>query len=70
MAELKPCPFCGSDEILFMVEGHLIPWEDKGLQLWYRCHCYNCGVDGRDTSSKSVERAIEAWNRRAGDGNA
>lgn len=65
MSDLKPCPFCGSDKILFIVEGNFKPWENEGLRLWYRCHCYNCGIDGGDTSRESMKKAIEAWNRRA-----
>lgn len=43
MAELKPCPFCGGDNIQFLVEGYFQPWANKGMLLWYRCACYDCG---------------------------
>ena len=65
--KLKPCPFCGSDRIIYMVEGHYIPWDEKGLQLWYRCHCFECGADGMDTGmDKTMEEASKTWNRRDG----
>ena len=47
-SDLKPYPFCGSDKILFIVEGNFKPWGNEGLRLWYRCHCYNCGADMRE----------------------
>lgn len=51
MAELKPCPFCGSDKI------RLTNW---GL---YRCWCVNCLAKAADEISE--KEAIKAWNRRA-----
>lgn len=49
--ELKPCPFCGSTEIV------LSNW---GL---YRCWCTNCLAK---TDDEILEKdAIKAWNRRA-----
>ena len=54
MAELKPCPFCGWEAA--------IGW---GFD-WYYVYCINCHakieMDGQ-------AEAIEAWNRRAEDGN-
>ena len=64
--ELKSCPFCGSDKILFSVNGYFKPWENKGLELWYRCHCYGCGADGMDTGMcKDMRTATKQWNERA-----
>ena len=60
--ELKPCPFCGSDHVcLYRNEGSVRVW------------CYECfsrGADfdetpGRYRSYEAVDRAIEAWNKRA-----
>lgn len=53
MAEkLKPCPFCGSKNIL------LTNWG-----LW-RCWCKDCLAKTSD-ELKKID-AIEAWNRRVG----
>ena len=58
MAELKPCPFCGSAKI--SVDGMPVPLE----YLPYYCQCEMCrSCGGR---YKSELKAIEAWNRRAG----
>lgn len=51
--KLKPCPFCGSNEI------RLTNW---GL---YRCWCVKCLAQASDEISK--KNAVEAWNRRASD---
>lgn len=58
MAELKPCPFWGGEEIKFHnAYGSFMNWYS----------CTECGCEGPDGDSK--EEAIEAWNRREGDGN-
>lgn len=52
--ELKPCPFCGGKAGIYS----LAKYEKEA-------YCENCGAvsDIYETSQK----AIEAWNRRAGD---
>lgn len=63
--ELKPCPFCGGDKIVFKIEGHFKPWENRGIQLWYRCHCYECGAEGSDIGMDTdMNKATKTWNRR------
>lgn len=47
--ELKPCPFCGCDDIRTHLEWSMI--------------CANCGAEGSLTDSRAD--AIAAWNRRA-----
>lgn len=56
--ELKPCPFCGSDEVDLGV-GEKYDGED------YYITCYECGMT-TDTYAKP-EFIVERWNRRAGD---
>lgn len=66
--KIKPCPFCGSDKIMFSVEGYFKPWENAGMQLWYRCRCYSCGAEGIDDGSGTdMNKAIKSWNTREED---
>lgn len=60
MAELKPCPFCGSKAKTVMSR------DGK----WHGVKCGNYGCIGNDISPEYElpSRAIEAWNRRADDG--
>ena len=46
--ELRPCPFCGSDNL--------------GLSEIFRVHCYGCGAEGPARSR--MESAAKQWNRR------
>ena len=55
MADLKPCPFCGNKEVAIR----------KGKYMWWGV-CIACGASGAYKSRKA--EAIEAWNRRVGDG--
>lgn len=62
MFELKPCPFCGGKARLFVNGG-------------VRVVCTRCYVSTRvlkdelEYASSAVELSVEAWNRRAGNGN-
>ena len=56
MAELKPCPFCGSTELDI----------DINNANNYFVYCLNCGASGRD--ERKFEKAKEVWNRRYEDG--
>ncbi|MEQ1969350.1 Lar family restriction alleviation protein [Xenorhabdus nematophila] len=64
--ELKPCPFCGSDD--------LCPdYEDRGSSHEYAAwiNCGGCGVDGPVTAWKfsykeAADSAWELWNKREG----
>ena len=64
MDELKPCPFCGGEAALTVLE--------NGVSVI----CWKCRArtDSRMDSlvfskpSNSVERVIEKWNRRVSDG--
>ena len=58
MAELKPCPFCGGKDC-----GTLTTSYDG---YWHAVFCENCMAQTRKCRRK--EDAIEAWNRRVGDG--
>ena len=65
MAELKPCPFCGGEaeffsDVTFTAE----TGEQIGEIKWF-AWCTECSAL---VSADTKEKAIEAWNRRAHDG--
>ena len=55
MAKLKPCPFCGSVD----VKVHNPYFTDN----YYMVQCYGCNCN--TALYKTVNQAVEAWNRRA-----
>ncbi len=59
MAELKPCPFCGAKK-------PNIEYDEKFKR--YSVRCCICAATMRTTSQKRQD-TVDAWNRRAGDGN-
>lgn len=48
---LKPCPFCGNEEVEML--------ECVGTSIMCCPKCYTTGPEGN-----TVEEAIEKWNRR------
>lgn len=53
MAELKPCPFCGGENLNIR----------HGKYMWWvECLNGDCGANGGTKVHK--KKAIEAWNRR------
>ena len=61
--ELKPCPFCGEDHVSVAYTGY----EDEGCVL-YTLGCSTTNCPGHISGSWryfNLERAAEAWNRRA-----
>lgn len=58
MEELKPCPFCGGDVVPFHAKS-----DEFNIDLGYRFFCHNnCCMQVK--FYKTMEEAIEAWNRR------
>lgn len=51
--ELKPCPFCGCEQ--------MNTYKSNNTDIWY-VSCDRCGV--RTEGDTSKEYAIAAWNRR------
>lgn len=50
--ELKPCPFCGSDDV-----------EALDMEGKHYVACYDCALEGPFHDSRA--EAVAAWNRRA-----
>ena len=69
MAELKPCPFCGCEDIQVITTTH------QCIVCCRDCHAnmtkLNLMASGSiaETMQDAHPRAIEAWNRRAENGN-
>ena len=61
MAKLKPCPFCGSNDVGIQ---HYIP--RRGNCVLSYVLCYDCEAAGPE--KPAGEKATEAWNRRADNG--
>ena len=67
MSELRECPFCGDNaEEAFLKRKKLFasmrfPYNTRYLDI----RCKTCGATGK--LWWTVENAIEAWNRRAGE---
>ena len=67
MMGIKPCPFCGGNaEEVFLKRKKLF----ASMRFPYNTHyvyirCKTCGATGK--LCWTVENAIEAWNRRAGE---
>lgn len=65
MTELKPCPFCGTDD--YNVHLQKIDYIAICRARW-KVICETCGAEGSEY--ELPEGAAEAWNRRCGDENA
>lgn len=57
--DLKPCPFCKGEVIVFSSGNH---WPEEYFKILCK---KNCCVQGK--FFKTPEEAAEAWNRRASD---
>ena len=67
MNELKPCPFCGGKATAFKDNYSRIGIMCENCNMYFGIEL-ECGeelVDGWRAKIKSVEEALEAWNRRS-----
>lgn len=80
MTELKPCPFCGGNKIAYSIKTSTSNFKRIYHAAMYckNCHSYGARVMVHPVETNRVviernesyeEKAIEAWNRRAEDGN-
>lgn len=67
--ELKPCPFCGKPHIIINAWEHDDRTECKWTCSIFCADCFasacNHGFDWTEKEAK--DKAIKAWNRRAGE---
>lgn len=65
MSDLKPCAHCGyaSSQVRWIGFTHT---HNGSFKAGYRGECPECGVTTRACDTEA--EAIEAWNRRATDG--
>lgn len=64
MAELKPCPFCGSKWANVKYVNN--PFDRHHIYGGFAAYCDDCGATTKHF--KTEQEAIEAWNRRADNG--
>lgn len=64
VAELKPCPFCGSISYLFIGTANDISGNDDEESIAVCCDFSKGGCGSSGGYRLSREKAIEAWNRR------
>lgn len=57
MAELKPCPDCGGNDI----------WPEMVVGQKFGMVCDGCGFRGPRASDKDPDEAMEAWNALPGE---
>ncbi len=62
MEKLKPCPFCGSTDILDFNNAEMAIGPNS---INYGLICIEC--DARTGWYYTVDEAVKAWNRRADD---
>lgn len=56
--ELKPCPFCGSKNILTATQ------KPVGMGEYFMIKCFDCSAE---ITRSTKRKATEAWNRRVND---
>ena len=62
MIKLKPCPFCGSEDVENGTHQDLNFWEEGMPPVYSAINCNNCNCKGPKGNSRRT--AVEAWNRR------
>lgn len=61
--ELKPCPFCGGNNLNSLMVGRPFEWQGEGpWSFKHAIECTDCGIQQRGYDRHS--EAIAAWNTR------
>lgn len=58
--KLKPCPFCGSDDVHIRVHCN-----EEGEEVGAQIECYGCVSIYVHSEAINQEELVSAWNRRA-----
>ena len=66
--ELKPCPFCGSKDLLFKKVREPLPDFNETDGGDFVVRCYGCRSDHMFYKSLNKDGSMDFWNRRAEDG--
>lgn len=59
---LKPCPYCGETPIIITTET-----VDRGILKAISCNNWACDIQPQTYLLSTLEEAVAAWNRRAGE---
>ena len=59
---LKPCPMCGSDDVIINFTGFINP-NDLTNNVWYDISCQECGLKFFENDT-TIFKAAERWNKR------
>ena len=60
--QLKPCPFCGGDDVRLQQNGYTKLPDGSRKPTWWEVACMDCDFVG---PGDDREKVIEHWNRRA-----
>ena len=65
MDKLKPCPYCGENELGIKTHSHPIIEHSRDTYITdsFFIHCFSCGALGPPCST--WDEAEKAWNERA-----
>lgn len=55
MSELKPCPFCGSEAIVYYPAHNTVA---------ILCSKWKCGAQISMGDARNIDKVVERWNRR------
>lgn len=58
--EIKPCPFCGDDDIFICKK-----YDDNGIWHGWQIVCPNCDLVVYSQDHENKRELVKDWNRRA-----
>lgn len=67
MDELKPCPFCGGEASIRTGVTSSVPKVPKAIVICQKCSASTDWFYDTELDGGFILKAIEAWNRRAGE---